>query len=106
MTRRFGSKAILRLKLPDKAIYTDKHRLRMFLLRPIMIWNWEYRFLCAKDATALFFNTTLMPLEEVLEWANPLEDNQNQVRAEAPLRINLLAEDLCFSRKYVSGRRG
>jgi hypothetical protein len=106
MTRRFGSKAILRLKLPDKAIYTDKHRLRMFLMRPIMIWNWEYRFLCAKDATALFFNTTLMPLEEVLEWANPLEDNQNQVRAEALLRINLLAEDLCFSRKYVSGRRG
>jgi RNA-dependent RNA polymerase len=79
LTRRFGSKAIIRVKLPRGLVYAENKQLGRFLLRPVVIWGRRYEFLYAKDTTALFFETTKMSLRQLIEWANPLAANQNQV---------------------------
>ncbi|KAK7471173.1 hypothetical protein VKT23_002583 [Stygiomarasmius scandens] len=92
LKRRFGSKSILRVKVPAEMLYHSQRDLIAFFKRPLILWCSVFRAFYAKDDSVLFFKTNEvyrgggfkrnfegpLCLYDFIEWLNPLQPNENQ----------------------------
>ncbi|KAF7349229.1 Dimethylaniline monooxygenase [Mycena sanguinolenta] len=101
LCRRFGSSAILRLKVPLKLLHSDKN-LQEFFRKPFVIFGNVFRSFYAKEATVFLFKTREsysqgkihdspagLSLFEFLDEFNPLELNANQMLCKWASRFAL-----------------
>ncbi|KAF8189916.1 RNA dependent RNA polymerase-domain-containing protein [Mycena galopus ATCC 62051] len=102
LCRRFGSSAILRLKLPQKVWYAGNKNLKDFFYKPFVILGKVFRAFYAKDGTVFLFktreyytngeirhSTTGLSLFEFLDQFNPLQLNANQALCKWASRFAL-----------------
>ncbi|KAJ6486858.1 RNA dependent RNA polymerase-domain-containing protein [Mycena sanguinolenta] len=101
LCRRFGSSAILRIKVPLKLLHSDKN-LQEFFLKPFVIFGSVFRSFYAKEATVFLFktrerytggkihdSTAGLSLFDFLDQFNPLELNANQMLCKWASRFAL-----------------
>ncbi|KAG7091928.1 hypothetical protein E1B28_008320 [Marasmius oreades] len=90
LKRRFGSASVLKCKFPEKFKGAGNEIVDSFAKRPLVLWDWVYRAISAKDGSIFFFRTneTLgddgkikrntdnrpnnISFRKLIEWANPL----------------------------------
>lgn len=104
-SRRFGSDAIVRIRIDHMALHSHGREVREYVRRPLVIRGRVYRAFFAKEDAVFFFHTHEvverapnaekafhvceptdpntdplgMSLEDFLEWHNPLRLNDQQV---------------------------
>ncbi|KAM6492722.1 RNA dependent RNA polymerase domain containing protein [Amanita muscaria] len=89
--RRFGSKSLIRIKVPDSIFYDSNNSLNEFFQNSFIIWNHVFQTLYAKDNNVFLVRVDCEMLpdrsihkvpgtswEEYLAWFNPLDKNMKQ----------------------------
>jgi RNA-dependent RNA polymerase len=116
--RRFGSSAILRIKVSSVLLLKKNNRVVEYFLHPFILSGRVFRAFFAKDNTVFLVQTNetvdglkisssmkldgRLSLPEFLQWHNPFEVNQNQV---CPI-FKVLDGYSLWHRVWQSGRPG
>ncbi|KAH8834926.1 RNA dependent RNA polymerase-domain-containing protein [Flagelloscypha sp. PMI_526] len=106
-TRRFGSWSLIRVKVPQPLIRSRNQKLSEYFMSPFVIFGTVYRAFCAKDENVFLIRTNEiidsqglarpgplgasgLTLDSFINWANPLQYNQNQLMCKWAARFALV----------------
>ncbi|PPQ99097.1 hypothetical protein CVT24_009364 [Panaeolus cyanescens] len=100
ITRQFASWSIIRVKIPERILYSDTQQLQQFFRRRFILWGKVYRAIYAKEGTVFLFWTNevygsttkhsgRLSFEDLLDWGNPLAKNAQQLMPKWAARTQL-----------------
>ncbi|KAL0069589.1 hypothetical protein AAF712_003247 [Marasmius tenuissimus] len=105
LKRRFGSASVLKCKISGDLKGEGTGIEEFFSGRPVVVWNWIYRALTAKDDSVVLYrtneksgidgkvgpsNNNRLSFRELINWANPLKWNSDQGVAKWKSRMDLV----------------